>query len=208
MKCAQHPEVDSVGYCRQCGKGLCGDCRRDVKGVLYCEDCLAANVLPAGAPAAAALPPGAPNPGLALALGFIPGVGAIYNGEFAKAFFHILIFGGLISIMSSGGAGGFEPLLGMLLAGFYLFMPIDAYQTAKRRASGVVPATSGWEPLGGGDSATPIGPLILIVLGALFLMNTLDFFPMRFLWKFWPAILIAVGVWMLWRRMGGESGSR
>lgn len=209
MKCAQHPEVDSVGYCRQCGKGLCADCRRDVKGVLYCEDCLAANVLPAGAPAPAAALPGAPNPGIALALGFIPGVGAIYNGEFAKAFFHILIFGGLISIMSSGGAGGFEPLLGMLLAGFYLFMPIDAYQTAKRRASGAAPATTGWEPLGvGGEGATPIGPLILIVLGGLFLMNTLDFFPLRFLWKFWPAILIAVGVWMLWRRMGGESGSR
>ena len=204
MKCAQHPEVDSVGYCRQCGKGLCPDCRRDVKGVIYCEDCLAANVLPAGgAPAVS----GAPNPGIALALGFIPGVGAIYNGEFAKAFFYILIFGGLVSAMSSSAARGIEPLLGMLIFGFYIFMPIDAYQSAKRRATGAAPATSGWEPLGLGDpdKATPIGPLILIVLGALFLMNTLDFFPLRFMWKFWPAILIAVGVWMLWKRTGGES---
>jgi hypothetical protein len=206
MKCAHHPEVDSVAYCRQCGKGLCGDCRRDVKGVVYCEDCLAASVLPAGGPAPAAVaPPGAPNPGLALALGFIPGVGAIYNGEFAKAFLYILIFGGLVSVMSSGAASGVEPLVGMLLFAFYVFMPIDAYQSAKRRATGLVPATSGWEPLAlGGERATPIGPMILIVLGGLFLMNTLGFFPLRFIGKFWPAILIAIGVWMLWQRTSGE----
>jgi len=207
MKCAQHPEVDSVGYCRQCGKGLCADCRRDVKGVLYCEDCLAANVLPAGAPAVAPAP-GAPNPGLALALGFIPGVGAIYNGEYIKALFHLLIFGGIISLGDQ--AGPFEGLFAMLGVGFYFYMVIDSYQTARRRAAGQpAPATSSWEPLGLGDpeKVTPIGPIILIVLGALFLMNTLDFFPLRFMWKFWPAILIAVGVWMLWKRTGGESKS-
>jgi hypothetical protein len=203
MKCALHPEVDSTGYCRQCGKGLCSACRRDVRGAIYCEDCLAANVL--GAPAAAAPPPGAPNPGLALALGFIPGVGAIYNGDYLKAFIFILAFGGLISVMDTEAASGLEPLLGMMLFGFYVFMVIDSYRTAKQRATGAAPASTGLEPLGlGSESATPIGPLILIVLGALFLLNTLDFFPLRFLWKFWPAILIAIGVWMLWQRSGGE----
>jgi len=210
MKCAQHSEVDSVGYCRHCGKGLCGDCRRDVKGVVYCEDCLAASVLPGGAPAAAPAAPGATNPGLALALGFIPGVGAIYNGEYAKAFIFIFIFGGLISMMDSGAVRGLEPLVGMLLFGFYIFMVLDSYQTAKRRATGQAAAATGLESLGFGDpeKATPIGPLVLIVLGVLFLMNTLDFFPMRFLWRFWPAILIALGVWMLWKRTGGDGRGR
>ena len=207
MKCAQHPEVDSVGFCRQCGKGLCADCRRDVKGVVYCEDCLAANVLPGGAHAAAPAVPGAPNPGLALALGFIPGVGAIYNGEYAKAFIFIFIFGGLISMMDSSAVRGLEPLIGMLIFGFYVYMILDSYHSARRRASGAAPAGPPWESFGFGDAekATPIGPLVLIVLGALFLLNTLDFFPLRFLWRFWPAILIAVGVWMLWKRTGGES---
>src|SRR3972149_770027 len=88
----------------------------------------------AAAPAAAA--PGAPSPGVALALGFIPGVGAIYNGEFAKALLYIIIFGGLISLMDSSASRGAEPLFGMLLAAFYIYMPIEAYQTAKRRAAG------------------------------------------------------------------------
>lgn len=205
MKCAQHPEVDSVGYCRQCGKGLCADCRRDVKGVIYCEDCLAASVLPAAAPAAAAPPPGAPNPGIALALGFLPGVGAIYNGEYIKALFHLLIFGGLISLGDQ--AGPFEALFAMLAVGFYFYMVIDSYQTARRRAAGLAPAPATPESFGLGDAekVAPIGPLILIVLGALFLMKTLGFFPLVSLSKFWPVILIAIGVWMLWKRAGGES---
>lgn len=201
MKCFNHADADSVGFCRQCGKALCAGCRRDVKGAIYCEDCVAATVIPGGAAA-----PGAPNPGLAMGLGFIPGVGAIYNGEYVKGFVYILIFGGLISVMESGAARGLEPLVGMLMFGFYVFMIFDSYHTAKRRASGLAPASGGWEALGGagGERATPIGPLILIVLGTLFLLNTLDFYPLHFLWKFWPAILIALGVWLLWQRTAGS----
>ena len=202
MKCFHHAEADATGYCRQCGKALCGECRRDVRGVVYCEDCLATL---AAAPAAAAAP-GAPSPGVALALGFIPGVGAIYNGEFAKALIYIIIFGGLISLMDSPAMRGVEPLLGMLLAAFYIYMPIEAYQTAKRRAAGLgAPAGAGWEMFGVGNSgkATPIGPLVLIVLGVLFLLNTLDFFPMHYVWRFWPVALIALGAWLLMKRTSG-----
>ena len=38
-----------------------------------------------------------PNPGLALFLGLIPGVGAIYNGQIVKAMVQVLIFGSLIA---------------------------------------------------------------------------------------------------------------
>ncbi len=51
--------------------------------------------------------------------------------------------------------------------------------------------------------------LLLIVLGALFLANTLDIFPYGFyLWRFWPVILIAAGVWILWKRTNGVPASR
>jgi len=196
MKCFQHPETDAAAYCRNCGKALCETCRRDVRGVIYCEDCLAATVAHAV--------PGAPSPGVALALGFIPGVGAIYNGEYVKALIYIVIFGGMISILSSGAARGMEPLLGMLLAGFYFYMPIEAYQTAKRRALGLAPAPA---PAGGPSietSLAPAGPIILIVLGVLFLLNTLDVFRWSWnIWRFWPVILIAIGLVLLRRRFGG-----
>lgn len=205
MNCVHHPEAEAVGYCRQCGKALCAACRRDVRGVIYCEDCLAATV---AAPPAAA--PGAPNPGVALALGFIPGVGAIYNGDYVKALIYIVIFGGLISLMESSAARGLEPLLGMMMFAFYIFMPIEAYRTAKARAAGLAPAPGGWETLGfgGPERATPIGPLILIVLGALFLMNTMGIFDWHWwhLGRFWPVILIALGAWLLWKRTAGATG--
>lgn len=198
MKCFQHPEQDAAGYCRTCGKALCETCRRDVRGVVYCEDCLAATLTQHV--------PGAPSPGVALALGFIPGVGAIYNGEYMKALIYIIIFGGLISIMDSPAARGMEPLLGMLLAAFYFYMPIEAYQTAKRRSLGLAPLPApGGEPIE--SKLAPAGPIILIVLGVLFLLNSLDVF--RWSWRigrFWPVILIAIGAWLLAKRLRGSEG--
>ena len=44
MKCAVHPDVDAVAYCRNCGKALCSTCARPVRDVIYCEDCLAAHL--------------------------------------------------------------------------------------------------------------------------------------------------------------------
>ena len=202
MKCFRHADTDAVGYCRQCGKGLCADCRRDVRGMVYCEDCLAA--------VAGAASGGGPNPGLALGLGFIPGVGAIYNGEYLKALIHIVIFGTLVSAISSEAAGGLEPLLGMLMTAFYFYMVFDSYQTAKRRRGGVIETAPAWDQLGFGPAGrpTPIGPLILIVLGSLFLFNNLGFFYwVRFLWKLWPLALIAIGVLMLMRRAGAPPRS-
>ena len=50
--------------------------------------------------------------------------------------------------------------------------------------------------------ATPIGPLVLIVLGVLFLLN--NFLPYHFhVLRFWPLALIALGGWMLWKRTSG-----
>jgi len=207
MKCINHPEADATGYCRQCGKGLCADCRRDVRGVVYCEDCLAATMM---RPQAAA--PSGSNPGVALVLGFIPGVGAIYNGEYAKGFIYILIFGGLISLIDSPVASGLEPVLGLLMAGFIFYMIVDSYRTAKAKTTGQPLASSGWEGFGfgGGERTAPVGPLVLIVLGALFLMRSLDLFHWHWfnLGRFWPVLLIALGAYMLWKRTAGlEDGA-
>src|SRR5215467_7925777 len=101
MNCAVHTQTQAVAYCRTCGKALCEECKRDVMGAIYCEPCIAARLQ--GQPAAASFvappPPsasGAPSPVLAGLLGFIPGVGAMYNGQFVKAFIHVVFFVGLI----------------------------------------------------------------------------------------------------------------
>ena len=40
MNCANHADASAVAYCRTCGKALCANCTRPVRGVIYCEDCL------------------------------------------------------------------------------------------------------------------------------------------------------------------------
>ena len=56
MNCATHNDTAAVAFCRTCGKALCANCTRDVRGVIYCENCLAAR-LEGTAPAAGFVPP-------------------------------------------------------------------------------------------------------------------------------------------------------
>ena len=44
MNCANHSNIAAVAFCRTCGKPLCAACTRDVRGVVYCEPCLAARL--------------------------------------------------------------------------------------------------------------------------------------------------------------------
>jgi len=135
MTCAIHTDQVATAYCRTCGKALCQSCQRDVRGVIYCQDCLAAR-LEGTIPAAAANAPAAvyvapsnsASPGLAAVLGVIPGVGAFYNGQFAKGFVHVFIFAILVHL--SGAAGDF---FGWLIPAWICYMIFDAYVTAKAR---------------------------------------------------------------------------
>lgn len=203
MKCANHPEIDSVAFCAYCGRALCAECKKDVRGTAYCETCLASRLQ------GPALPPlmgsgAGPSPGVALALGFIPGVGAIYNGQVVKAIAQVLIFGSLIAIGDRAG-GGVGPIFGLGAAAFYFYMVIDSYQTAKRRQLGQ--PTEEWFGLGDMKMNAPIGASLLIGLGALFLLDNLGIHVFRYLGKFWPVLLILIGLAMLQRRMGRGSPS-
>ena len=37
MNCAIHNETPATAFCRTCGKAMCAQCTREVKGVIYCE---------------------------------------------------------------------------------------------------------------------------------------------------------------------------
>ncbi|WP_419805870.1 hypothetical protein [Terriglobus sp.] len=87
---------------------------------------------PYGYPAPPPPVPGSPNPGLALVLGFIPGVGAMYNGQFAKGVVHIVIFAVLTKVAEH------VDVFGIFVAGWIFYMIFDAYQTARARRDGLV----------------------------------------------------------------------
>src|SRR5271155_2466072 len=88
-------------------------------------------------------PPGAPNPGLAALLGFIPGVGAMYNGQYAKGVVHLVVFAILVSLANENG------IFGLFIAGWVCYQVIEAHHTAKARRDGTpLPNPFGLNDLG------------------------------------------------------------
>jgi Domain of unknown function (DUF5668) len=234
-------------------------------------------------------PTGTPNPSVAMVLGFIPGVGAMYNGQYFKGLIHVVIFVVIISITTHFG------LFGLFIPAWILYQSFEAFHTAKAirdgqplpdplglnevgnwlniggRPQGPVnpgfgPGTgpsmgpmpgappagfAGTGPTGAGavppDPASgyqqvpyagqyqapftpaagysdpgvppvppvpplfwkrkePIGALILIGFGLILLLNQMGVLAERVFHLLWPTVFIALGVWMIIRRIGDSKG--
>lgn len=166
MNCSNHPDRERVAFCQNCGKPLCQECSRTVGTSVFCEPCLAARLAgaPSGAPGSypysgpnsdqvnyvveSVVPPphapGAPSPALATILGFIPGVGAMYNGQYAKGVVHLIVFAILVSL-----ANDVSPIFGMFIAGWIVYQAIEANHTARARLAGTqLPNPFGLNDLG------------------------------------------------------------
>ena len=219
MNCAIHQQTPAAAYCRTCGKPLCESCKREVQGLIYCEQCIAARVHGASA---SVVNPQAPHPGVALVLGMIPGVGAMYCGEFTRAIIHVGVFAGLIVAVST-----VHWIFGPMIGFWWLYMIWDSYHVAKAKQEGRPvpdilgfrsftgstpsdPASSPMAPLASPSSPPlvdpnrsqnmPIGPIVLIGLGVLFLLHTIGVHPFDEVGRLWPLAIIAVGGWMIWQR--------
>jgi hypothetical protein len=218
MNCATHNDTAAVAFCRTCGKPLCGNCTRDVRGVIYCEPCLAAR-LEGTAPAAGFAPPQAvytpvggparpfassgPNPTVAGILGAIPvGIGAVYNGQYAKGLAHMFIFG--LLIYGADHAGSLDWLFGVAIPFFIVYQIIDAVRTARALQAGQpAPDPMGiGQAFGSGEridaSRIPVGAVVLIGLGVLFLLHTMGIMEYGFE-RYWPLLVIFLGGWLFYR---------
>jgi hypothetical protein len=167
MNCSNHPDRERVAFCQNCGKPLCQECSRTVGSAVFCEPCLAARLAGAGTPTSAhggypyggvssdqvnyvvdsVVPPhvpGAPSPALATILGFIPGVGAMYNGQYAKGVVHLIVFAILVSL-----ANDVSTIFGIFIAGWIVYQAIEANHTARARLAGTpLPNPFGLNDLG------------------------------------------------------------
>ncbi len=214
------------------------------------------------------VPSGGPNPVVAGLLGFIPGVGAMYNGQFIKALLHVVIF-----VILVGVANRFD-FVGILVAFWIFYQVFDAAQTAAARRDGrplpdpfgildmsqrigpqsstyappppysapIRPQAQAGQPVWTPGTAQPgnrpadrvdqqqearrqaqaapyvsvaapvppaalsrrgepIGAVVLIVVGLLFLLSTLGFLDFDWIGRGWPVLLMLLGVWLLIRRV-------
>lgn len=159
--------AEPVGYCQDCGRPLTETTIRRVGRGVFCEPCLQVRlggkpgptasgaVPPTAYSAPGSMPPipGEPSPALAGLLGFIPGVGAMYNGQFAKGIAHIIIFT-ILTSLANHVSGAF----GLLVAGWVFYQVFDAIHTARARRDGLpLPNTFGLNDIGErmGYGATP-----------------------------------------------------
>lgn len=270
MDCVNHSGTAATAYCQTCGKPLCAECIRSMAaGQVLCQEC--ASTWQAYRQPFAPHQAGAPNPAAAAWLGLIPGVGAMYNGQFFKGMIHVVIFAVLVSISDH------YPIFGIFIAGWIFYQSFEAYHTARARRDGLplpdplgVNELGNWLNLGikpdypgpqgtagaaqpgaGGQTPAagyqapfeqaqypppypppppptgyvdptmppvppvppvhwrrkePIGAVVLIALGILFLLGQLDIFHGRLMEFTWPLILIGLGAWLIVRRMGEAQG--
>jgi TM2 domain-containing membrane protein YozV len=150
-----------IAFCQNCGKSLDSITIRKVGTAIYCEPCLESKLHavpppnPAGTPPPYAkvnfvgtingqpINPGEPNPGLAALLGLIPGVGAMYNEQYAKGVAHLVIFAVLVMFTHISG------IFIMFVFGWMAYMSIEAHHTARARRDGTpLPNPFGFNDIG------------------------------------------------------------
>ena len=145
MNCANHPDRERVAFCQNCGKPLCEECKRTIGSSVFCEPCFAvrsgAGTPPppgfpgyTGPPAGytAGVSPRHPEPVVAALLGFIPGVGAMYNEQYAKGIVHLIVFAILVSLTNT------TDVFGWFVAGCHSRICLTT--SAPRPASSTMPS--------------------------------------------------------------------
>ncbi len=191
MKCFYHYEKDSTALCSECNHPLCQDCLIDVKGVGYCRDCLEKMISskdPETGKAHAKLKMPIKSSTAATWLSIVPGLGLIYLELYLKGIAIFTVFIGLVIALKESSIG---PMIGW---GFWLFQLIYTNQEAKRmnrlwmKTEEIVKVNESASLLWGG---------LVILVGFIFLIDNFGF-DMSWLYKFWPLLIVGLGIHMVW----------
>ena len=140
-------------------------------------------------------PPKSPAAAAILSIFFPCGVGALYNGLKNKALIQLLIPFGLIYALARGGNG---IVFGLSLGIFYFYQIFDNVLSARAindAAAGSKLATAADQGL---PELLPSGSIFwgvfLIVLGVLLILANFEIILYEDLFRFWPAVVIAIGL--------------
>jgi hypothetical protein len=193
MKCTFHPEADAISDCRLCGKSLCPSCTVEIKGAPYCRECLESRV--EQPPPAPALPLRERySPRAAGWLSVLPGLGLAYLGQYLKAFTVALLFAGAIQFADHTDFGGVLVPLVWFGQIFY------AVQEARRLNRASAPEEVITQTVPQPEKESPLWGAILIGIGTMFLLDQWELLDFGAIFeKFWPVLIIILGVQILLR---------
>ena len=205
LYCAYHPKNPAVVQCNQCARRLCAGCDHRIRGFPFCQDCIVAGVELLRHQSQSPATPATyrkSSPFVATLLSFVPGLGAAYNGQTAKALVHFAVFASFFQMAVLTGVHLF--VLGVL--GTWLFAAVDACRTAQLMRAGFAPDTEEdvitrrlyGNPFAWGAT--------LIVIGTLFLLHTLlgVQLPVQ---KLLPVALVVLGAYMLFDYARGRGSA-
>jgi TM2 domain-containing membrane protein YozV len=209
MNCAYHLRNPAAVQCSRCARPLCPACDHRIRGFPFCQDCIVVGVETLQQQERASLSTSVvrrkSSPFVATLLSIVPGLGAAYNGQTAKAIVHFAVFASFfqMAVVTSG-----VPLFFILgIIGTLLYAAVDACRTAQLMRAGFTPDAED-DVIARRLSGNPLAwSATLIILGTIFLLHTLFGveFPVR---QFLPVALIALGAYMFSdyiRRRSGRS---
>ena len=144
----------------------------------------------------------------------------MYSGEFVRALVHAGVFFGCIVVISTFGDknDAIAVLFALTLTFWYFFMIFDSVRVARAKQLGQpVPDLFGMglgapaQPPSAGavvadvtpqpePSRFPVGAIVLIGIGFLFLLSTLNLFAFDWFEHLWPLFLIGLGIYMFYRQ--------
>ena len=149
------------------------------------------------------------SPGIALLLSFVPGLGALYNGEILKGFSFMGFFAFLIYLLATGKASGWEPLLAIALGIFYFYTIIDTYLSCKRDANAFGEEKIGSEERAAKDAGDhrpdPFLGILFLSSGIIFLLLNYNVIQWGTVRRFWPVLFILIGGKLIWNALKKEA---
>ena len=142
------------------------------------------------------------NPALAAIISTLfPGAGFFYVGNILKGIAYIIVFILLIVMIVHASDHYSQALeivvLGLLLAGFYIFQIVESFNDASRIRRKVV---TGTEPAQG-ERISLFGSFMILIVGVLFQLRQLDVIELRDIIRLWPLILVGLGIRIIYNYM-------
>jgi hypothetical protein len=158
---------------------------------VYCQDCLVRGAEWAAAVKDLRIPTDAPKRAAALSL--IPGMGAVYNGDYLKAITQFAVFSALV-IMGEH----FDGVFGFGSFVFLIFTMFDSYRSAEANLRMRLESASAKASLGKDRTAAAWG-IFLIGLGVVFLLRNV--IPYYYINRLWPLVFIGLGAYLVYRSL-------
>jgi hypothetical protein len=190
--------VDQADICSACSRPLCPECAHRIRGKVFCQDCLVRGAEWAVAVKDLRIPADAPKRAALCAI--VPGIGAVYNGEYLKALTFFAIFAALVVM-----ADDVHAIFGFGSVAFLIFTIFDAYRSAEARTRAQLEA-GGASPRATEDRSSMAWGVFLIVLGVVFLLQNL--IPFHFVRHMWPLMFILLGAYLVYRALEDRGGKR